>query len=158
MKSSSPSSDSAGVRFPPPFIYLGGLVLGFVLEALLPGSSVPALVQWGLGGALLVAGLALGASFNTAFKRMGTAVEPWKPTTAIVSTGPYRLTRNPAYVAMALLYTGIALMSDALWALAPLPLVLLIIDRGVIAREERYLERKFGQGYLDYKGRVRRWV
>ena len=158
MESSSPSPDSAGVRVPPPFIYLGGLVLGFVLEAVLPGSSVPARVQWGLGGSLLVAGLALAASFNMAFQRHGTAVEPWKPTTAVVSTGPYRLTRNPAYVAMALLYSGIAVLSDALWALAPLPLVLLIIDRGVIAREERYLESKFGPEYLDYKGQVRRWV
>ena len=59
---------------------------------------------------------------------------------------------------MALVYVGIALLSQALWVLLPLPLVLVIIDRGVIAREERYLERKFGQEYLDYKGRVRRWV
>jgi protein-S-isoprenylcysteine O-methyltransferase Ste14 len=59
---------------------------------------------------------------------------------------------------MALVYAGIAVMSEALWVLAPLPLVLLLIDRGVIAREERYLERKFGQEYLDYKGRVSRWV
>jgi protein-S-isoprenylcysteine O-methyltransferase Ste14 len=115
-------------------------------------------LQWVLGGALFVAGLALLASFNTAFHRKGTAVEPWKPTTAIVSTGPYRLTRNPAYVGMALVYAGIAVMSDALWTLAPLPLVLLIVDRGVIAREERYLERKFGQEYLEYKRRVRRWI
>ncbi len=158
MESTSPSPDNAGVRVPPPFIYLGGLVLGFVLEVLLPGSSVPAVVQWGLGGVLLLAGLALAVSFNTAFQRRGTAVEPWKPTTAIVSTGPFRLTRNPAYVGMALLYAGIAVMSDALWALAPLPVVLLIVDRAVIAREERYLERKFGPEYLDYKGRVRRWI
>jgi protein-S-isoprenylcysteine O-methyltransferase Ste14 len=156
--SASPSRDSAGVRVPPPLIYLGGLAVGFALEALLPGTSLPAVVQWVLGGALLLTGLALLASFNTAFHREGTAVEPWKPTTAIVSTGPYRFTRNPAYVGMALVYTGIAVMSDALWVLLPLPLVLLIIDRGVIAREERYLERKFGQEYLDYKGRVRRWV
>ena len=59
---------------------------------------------------------------------------------------------------MALVYVGIALLSQALWVLLPLPFVLAIIDRGVIAREERYLERKFGQEYLDYKRRVRRWV
>ncbi len=158
MESTSPSQDTAGVRVPPPFIYLGGLAVGFALEALLPGSSVPAAVQWGLGGALLLAGLALAASFNMAFQRKGTAVEPWKPTTAIVTTGPYRLTRNPAYLGMALIYAGIAVMSDAFWTLAPLPLVLLIIDRAVIAREERYLERKFGQEYLDYKRSVRRWL
>jgi len=105
-----------------------------------------------------VAGLALLASFNTSFQRRGTAVEPWKPTTAIVTTGPYRITRNPAYLGMALLYIGIALLADSLWALAPLPVVLVLIDRGVIAREERYLERKFGAEYVDYRSRVRRWV
>ena len=152
------NSDTAGVVAPPPLIYLAGLAVGFALEALLPGSSVPAAIQWGLGGVLVVAGVALLLSFNTAFSRKGTAVEPWKPTTAIVTTGPYRLTRNPAYLGMALVYVGVALMSDALWVLAPLPVVLAVVDRGVIAREERYLERKFGQEYVDYKSRVRRWI
>jgi protein-S-isoprenylcysteine O-methyltransferase Ste14 len=152
------TSDTAGVRVPPPLIYLAGLAIGFGLEALLPGSSVPAVIQWVGGGVLVVAGVALLASFNSAFVRKGTAVEPWKPTTAIVTTGPYRLTRNPAYLGMALVYAGVALMSDALWVLAPLPVVIAIVDRGVIAREERYLERKFGPEYVDYKTRVRRWV
>jgi protein-S-isoprenylcysteine O-methyltransferase Ste14 len=152
------TSDTAGVRVPPPLIYLAGLAVGFGLEGLLPGSSVPGVIQWVLGGVLVVAGVALLASFNSAFARKGTAVEPWKPTTAIVTTGPYRLTRNPAYLGMALVYAGVALMSDALWVLAPLPVVLALVDRGVIAREERYLERKFGQEYVDYKARVRRWV
>jgi protein-S-isoprenylcysteine O-methyltransferase Ste14 len=150
--------DTAGVVVPPPLIYVAGLAVGFGLEALLPGSSVPAAVQWIAGGALVVAGGALLASFNTAFHSKGTAVEPWKPTTAIVTTGPYRLTRNPAYLGMALVYAGVAVMSSALWVLAPLPLVVVVIDRAVIAREQRYLERKFGQEYLDYKARVRRWI
>jgi protein-S-isoprenylcysteine O-methyltransferase Ste14 len=150
--------DTAGVVAPPPLIYLAGLAVGFALEALLPGASLPAAVQWLLGGALVVAGIALLASFNLAFSRKGTAVEPWKPTTAIVTSGPYRVTRNPAYLGMALIYVGIALMSEALWVLVPLPVVLAVIDRGVIAREERYLERKFGSEYLDYKRQVRRWV
>jgi protein-S-isoprenylcysteine O-methyltransferase Ste14 len=150
--------DNAGVVAPPPLIFLAGLAVGFGLEALLPGTSMPAVVQWGVGGVLVVAGLGLLAWFNTAFSRKGTAVEPWKPTTAIVTTGPYRLTRNPAYLGMALTYVGIALMSDALWVLLPLPVVLAVIDRAVIAREERYLERKFGEEYLDLKRRRRRWV
>jgi protein-S-isoprenylcysteine O-methyltransferase Ste14 len=158
MESASPARDSAGVVAPPPLIYLGGLAVGFALEALLPGTSVPGLVQWVLGGVLLLAGVGLLGSFNTAFQRKGTAVEPWKPTTAIVTTGPYRLTRNPAYLGMALTYVGIALMSDSLWILLPLPVVLAIIDRGVIAREERYLERKFGEEYLDFKRSRRRWI
>jgi protein-S-isoprenylcysteine O-methyltransferase Ste14 len=151
-------SDTAGVVAPPPLIFLGGLAVGFGLEALLPSASLPGAVRWVLGGLLLLGGLALLASFNTAFSRKGTAVEPWKPTTAIVTTGPYRITRNPAYLGMALVYLGIALLSESLWVLVPLPFVLAVIDRGVIAREERYLERKFGAEYTSYKTRVRRWI
>ena len=150
--------NSAGVIAPPPLIYLGGLALGFGLEALLPGGTLPGAVRWIGGGLALAAGLALQTFFISAFARMGTAVEPWKPTTAIVTTGPYRFTRNPAYLGMALIVTGIALLADAPWALLPLPLVLVVIDRGVIVREERYLEREFGEEYAGYRRGVRRWV
>jgi protein-S-isoprenylcysteine O-methyltransferase Ste14 len=155
---SSAGRDISGVIAPPPFVFLGGLAVGFGLEALLPGSSVPDALAWILGGVLLLAGLALLFSFERSFMQKKTPANPWRPTTAIATDGPSRLTRNPAYVGMALVYVGIALLSQALWVLVPLPFVLAIIDRGVIAREERYLERKFGQEYLDYKGRVRRWV
>jgi len=155
---SAEAPDTAGVIAPPPLIYLAGLALGFVIETLLPGVSLPGGLRWAGGGVLALAGAALLASFNTAFTRKGTAVEPWKPTTAIVTSGPYQVTRNPAYLGMALVYVGIALLSGALWVLVPLPLVLVVIDRAVIAREERYLERKFGREYLDYKTGVRRWI
>jgi protein-S-isoprenylcysteine O-methyltransferase Ste14 len=150
--------DTAGVVAPPPLIYLAGLVVGIALDALLPEGSLPWPVRWVLGGVLALAGIALLASFNTAFTRKGTAVEPWKPTTAIVTTGPYRITRNPAYLGMALLYIGITLLADVPWALLVLPVVIVVIDRMVIAREERYLERKFGGEYLAYKRSVRRWI
>jgi protein-S-isoprenylcysteine O-methyltransferase Ste14 len=155
---SAEAIDNAGVVAPPPLVYLAGLAAGFGLEALLPGRSLPGAIRWIVGGVLVVSGVALLASFNSAFTRKGTAVEPWKPTTAIVTTGPYRLTRNPAYLGMALVYIGIALLAGALWVLVPLPIVLAVIDRAVIAREERYLERKFGREYLDYKRGVRRWI
>ena len=154
----SSQADTAGVVVPPPLIFVAGLVAGFALEALLPGVDLPALVQWGLGSVLVVLALGLLIWFNISFSRKGTAVEPWKPTTAIVTTGPYRFTRNPAYLGMALTFVGIALLSSALWVLVPLPIVLAVIDRGVIAREERYLERKFGEEYLGYKRSVRRWI
>jgi len=150
--------DTAGVVAPPPLIFLAGLIVGFALEALLPGVDLPALIEWGLGGLLVVAGLGLLLIFNASFSRRGTPVEPWKPTTAIVTTGPYRFTRNPAYVGMALTYVGIAVLSSAVWVLLPLPVVLAVIDRGVIAREERYLQRRFGEEYLAYKRTVRRWI
>jgi len=156
---SSPGArDISGVIAPPPLIFLAGLAVGFGLQGLLPDTSLPGALRWVLGGALLLAGLALLFSFERAFHRKATAANPWRPTTAIATDGPYRLTRNPAYVGMAVVYIAIALLAEALWVLLPLPLVLLIIDRGVIAREERYLELKFGQEYLDYKAGVRRWL
>src|SRR3954447_10602534 len=150
--------DTAGVVAPPPLIYLAGLVVGFVLEALLPGVDLPAWLEWGVGGLLVLLGLGLLVWVNGIVKPAGPAVEPWKPTTAIVTTGPYRFTRNPAYLGMTLTYVGIAVLSSAVWVLLPLPVVFAVIDRGVIAREERYLERKFGEEYLAYKRTVRRWI
>jgi len=106
---------------------------------------------------LLIAGLSLifiaGGSFSTA----KTNIQPWKPSIAIVSTGIYRYTRNPMYLGMALVYAALSLFADSLIALAGLLVVLAIMQYGVIAREERYLEAKFGQSYREYKGRVGRW-
>jgi protein-S-isoprenylcysteine O-methyltransferase Ste14 len=149
---------TAGVIAPPPLIFLSGLALAFGLEALLPSASIPGALSWPLGALLVVCGLVLLRTFLTSFHRAGTAVEPWKPTSAIVTSGPYRLTRNPAYLGMALTYAGIALLAKALWPFATLLVVLALIDRGVIAREERYLEREFGDEYRRYKATVRRWI
>ena len=151
-------NDNPGVVAPPPLIFLGGLGLGFVLEALLPSADIPDAVRWPLGVPLVLAGLALALSFVRAFARKHTAVEPWKPTTAIVTDGPYRVTRNPGYLGMALTYAGIAVLASALWPFATLLPTLMVIDRGVIAREERYLEAKFGAEYTGYRARVRRWI
>jgi protein-S-isoprenylcysteine O-methyltransferase Ste14 len=149
--------DAPGVIAPPPLIYLGGLAIGFGLEAILPSASLPDGLQWA-GCALIVAGLFLAGSFVAVFRRARTNVDPGKPTTTIVTGGPYRLTRNPGYLGMALAYTGIALLAGALWPLLSLIPVLVLIDRAVIAREERYLEAKFGSEYTAYKVRVRRWL
>ena len=100
----------------------------------------------------------LAGSFVRAFRRANTPVDPGRATTAIVTTGPYRLSRNPGYLAMALAYAGIAVLTDTLWAFVTLLPTLILIDRGVIKREERYLELKFGEDYLRYKARTRRWL
>lgn len=152
------SRDVPGVIAPPPLIFLAGMVAGLALEALLPSPSLPGALRWPLGGALVAGGLALGLSFESAFRRAGTAVEPWKPTTAIVTSGPYRFTRNPAYVGMALAYAGIAILAGAIWPFATLVPTLIVVDRAVIAREERYLARRFGSEYTAYRARVRRWL
>lgn len=150
--------DTAGVIAPPPLVYLGGLAAGLALRSALPPTPVPPAVRWPVGGALLALGGTLMGSFVRSFARAGTPVSPYSASTALVTTGPYRISRNPGYLGMALVYAGIAVSAEALWALAPLPAVLAVIDRGVIAREERYLERKFGAPYVEYKRRVRRWL
>jgi protein-S-isoprenylcysteine O-methyltransferase Ste14 len=150
--------DVPGVIAPPPLIYLGGLAAGFGLEALLDSPSVPGALAWPVGAALIVTGGALARSFLRAFARAGTPVSPYSTPTKLVTKGAYRLSRNPGYLGMALAYAGIAVIAGALWALAPLVVVLALIDRGVIVREERFLERKFGEDYLSYKRRTRRWL
>ena len=154
---SSPT-DTAGVIAPPPLIYLGTLGIGFGLDAAIGTGSVPSTVALPVGTASIIAGAGLLASFRQAFQRARTPIDPYAPSQAIVTDGPFRMTRNPAYLGMALTYAGIAIVAKAPWALVPLPVAIAVIDRGVIAREERYLERKFGTPYANYKRRVRRWI
>jgi protein-S-isoprenylcysteine O-methyltransferase Ste14 len=152
------SRDIPGVIAPPPLIYLGGLAVGFALEIALPGGSLPGIVEWAAGGLLLAAGVGLLGWWISSFRRADTPIPPYEPTTALVTDGPYRVSRNPAYVGFALVYAAIALLADAPWVLLPLPVVLAVMQRGVIEREERYLERRFGEDYRNFRARTRRWI
>jgi len=151
-----------GVRFPPPLIFLLGLGAGFALDRLLfhwnlvSPSLLP--VLRGLAGlfalvALVLLGMALGG-----FRRKGNDPRPWREDTAFVEDGIYRHTRNPMYVGMALIYAATALAFNTLWPLITLGPVIVVIQYYVIAREEAYLAERFGQDYLDYCTRVRRWL
>ena len=150
--------DAPGVIAPPPLIFLGALAAGFALEALLPSAAIPGWLSWPLGLALVIAGGALAASFIGAFQRAHTPVDPYRPATALVTTGPYRLTRNPGYLGMALTYAGIAVLASALWTLIGLAAALVVVDRGVIAREEHHLEARFGDDHRRYRATTRRWL
>ena len=154
----APTRDAAGIVAPPPLIYASALALGFGLQALLPSTSLPNALEWGLGLVLILAGSALAASFLAAFRRARTPVDPYRATTAIVTSGPYRLTRNPGYLGMTLVCAGIAVLTGALWVFVALVPAVILIDRGVIKREERYLEAKFGEEYRRYTTRTRRWL
>ena len=88
----------------------------------------------------------------------GESPNPAEPTRTLVVNGPFQFTRNPLYLAMTLIYFGIALAFSSLWALVLLVGVLVIMDRSVIASEEQYLQRSFGERYMQYKARVRRWL
>ncbi len=152
--------DTAGVLAPPPVLYGAGLVIGLVLHALHPihiASSYVSVVR-GAGIALTAMGLFLSASVMRVFGAAGTPVPPYRPTARLVFSGPYRYSRNPDYIGQALLYVGIALVANSWWPLFILPLVLFVVQRFVIEREERYLEAKFGDEYREYRARVRRWL
>jgi protein-S-isoprenylcysteine O-methyltransferase Ste14 len=110
------------------------------------------------GWPLIGGGLLLGIFGFRTLRGSSSNVDPYEPTTALVVEGPYRFTRNPLYVGMTLLNGGISARTNAFWAILLLPFVLIVMRRGVIAREERYLERLFGEEYLRYKARVGRWI
>ncbi len=151
--------DNPGIRLPPPLIYVVPLVLGLMLDRrrhvpFLPRSRVVR----GLGWALLGGGAVLNGWFLKTIRKTDVPIRTDKPVPRLTTEGPFRYTRNPSYLALALIYAGIAVLRNSLWAMLLLPLVVIVIQREVIRREERYLERAFGEEYLDYKGKVRRWV
>jgi protein-S-isoprenylcysteine O-methyltransferase Ste14 len=150
--------DTPGVIAPPPLIYLAALVIGLALGYLAPTPFLPRSLAYGLGAVLILIGAWIIISARRMMQRAGTAIKPTLPTTALVITGPFRFTRNPLYVGATLIYVGIAVAARSLWALALLLVVLTVMQRGVIDREERYLERKFGADYVRYRERVRRWI
>ena len=156
-----PSSDNAGVRIIPPAVYLGGLAIGYLLDLIWHVPIAPpgwSLVVRLVGGAATVLGLWLMLSAATLFRRLGTAVPPWEPTSTLATEGPYRFTRNPMYLGMALIVGGLGFIGNAVWPLLALVPVIVIIRTQVIAREERYLEAKFGYEYRILETRVRRWL
>ncbi len=152
--------DVAGVIALPPFIFLGFLVAAMVLEALvpLPILAAQAIARYVAGAALAACGLVMVRMGSRRFAAAGTNIPPNLPTTALVVDGIYGWTRNPLYLGATLVYLGLGLAAGSLWAIMLVVPLLWVINVGVIAREERYLERKFGDAYRAYKARVRRWV
>lgn len=153
-----PKQDHAGVRIPPPLCFFAFLVAGILLNSdWIEGRLANAYLTI-IGGLIAVISLIYLIISALKHKAAGSNVEPWKPTTTIITDGVYKYSRNPIYVAMAVVYAGIAIVAGSWLALLFLPLCLLFIRYYVIAREEAYLEEKFGKEYLDYKARVRRWL
>lgn len=152
------TEDRPGVPMPPPFFFAIPLLAALALEWVAPTALVSGALRWGGGASLVAAGVGLDVWGYATQTRAGTDPIPFHPTTRIVQHGPYRFTRNPMYVGFALWTLGAALLFDARWALLAVPAGLLLVDRLVVAREERYLARKFGEEYLAYQRRVRRWL
>ena len=156
----SSCDDTAGVIAPPPLLYGAALAAGLALDFLVlrVPTGLPAAVRFGLAKACVLAALVLIGGALTGFRRAGTPAEPWQASTAIVTDGVYGYTRNPMYLAMTLFYGAIAVAADSLITLLFLFPLLVVMHYGVVLREERYLERKFGDAYRHYKFAVRRWI
>jgi protein-S-isoprenylcysteine O-methyltransferase Ste14 len=155
---SNEEQDNPGIRVPPPLIYLLPLILGLLLDKKAHVPFLPRRAARSLGWPLLGGGVVLSRWFLTTMREADAPVRTDKPVPRLTTEGPFRFTRNPGLLSLAMIYAGIVVLRNALWAILLLPLVLYVIQREVIWREERYLERTFGEEYLAYKGRVRRWL
>src|SRR5215212_8042627 len=150
--------DNSGGRVPPPLTYLLTLLLRLVLDRRFHVPFLPHGVARVLGWPLVGGGMALATWFIRTMRGADTTMHINKSVSRVVQDGPFRYSRNPGYLSLAMIYAGIAILRDALLAILLLPLLLLMIQRKLIEREECYLERTFGEEYLAYKRRVRRWV
>jgi protein-S-isoprenylcysteine O-methyltransferase Ste14 len=156
----SGAPDVAGVIALPPLIFLGFLAAATVLEAIVP-LPVPvahSLASYVAGAVVAAGGFVMIAIGTRRFAAAGTNIPPTLPTTALVVDGIYGRTRNPLYAGTTLIYLGLGVAAGSLWAIALAVPLLWVINVGVVRREERYLERKFGDAYCAYKARVRRWI
>jgi protein-S-isoprenylcysteine O-methyltransferase Ste14 len=153
--------DYADVVVKPPILFVGAIVLGCLLSWLVPLG--PGLFSangraLGVGGGLALIGFALFVVSAREFGRAGTSVVPGEPSTVLLDVGPYRFTRNPIYISFVIFYFGLAIMLTSAWMLLLLISVLIIMQRGVVEREEAYLQSKFGEAYRKYQARVPRWL
>ncbi len=157
-------TETAGVIARPPLLFLAALLLGFVIDHLLtlpfPVARIGPL-HWTsaiIAGCLILIGLSVFAASTRNFADAGTPVQGTRPTRALVTTGIHGWSRNPIYVGMFLVYVGIGLAVRGPWILILVLPLAIVMRYGVVAREEAYLERRFGEAYRAYKARVRRWV
>jgi protein-S-isoprenylcysteine O-methyltransferase Ste14 len=150
-------ADNAGVIVRPPLLYAVALAAMLALRWLWPLPIFSGAAFWpGLALVALAVGLLIWG--RQTLVTGGTNVDPSLPSTAVVTSGPYRFSRNPLYMGLAVVYLGLTLALDTWWGIILLALVLIVMHRGVIQREERYLERKFGDGYRQYRAAVRRYL
>ncbi|MEO1045190.1 MAG: isoprenylcysteine carboxylmethyltransferase family protein [Pseudomonadota bacterium] len=151
--------DAPNVRFPPPLVFLGFILLGRAGDTLfpLPTLQIAPELEW-IGVGLIATGIAIVIVSLGLFSQAGENPEPWTESETIIARGPYRHSRNPMYLGMAMLMLGFAFWQDSAGTLFFLPFAVLAIDRFVIRAEEIYLTRRFGKPYTDYLKKVRRWL
>jgi protein-S-isoprenylcysteine O-methyltransferase Ste14 len=154
------SDDVPAVVAPPPVLFLGALAVGFGLEFFLPTALVaalPAAVRFALAAAALAVAGALGVGGIVAFRRARTAVEPWQPASALVTSGVYARVRNPMYLGLVLILLAVALAAASDGVLLATGALAAVLHYGVARPEERYLSERFGARFERYRARVPRW-
>jgi protein-S-isoprenylcysteine O-methyltransferase Ste14 len=153
--------DNAGVIAPPPLIALAAVLLGLALDWLLPAYVLTVLLSFlervVIAVILIGAGAALAIPALRGFRSAGTHVEPWKAFTVLVTGGIFGRLRNPMYVGLTLLLAGLSIFLASDWMLVMTIVFMPVIHFGVVKREERYLEAKFGDAYRAYKASVPRY-
>jgi protein-S-isoprenylcysteine O-methyltransferase Ste14 len=156
-QATGPKLNDPGVRFPPPLVYLAAVLIGAAIDWVIPIRVLPAsLIGW-LGGALVLLALTLTGLGSLERIKAKTTFRTDRPVSALITTGPYRYSRNPLYLALSILQLGVGIWLNNVWVVVLLVPVIAWIRWRVIAPEERYLIGKFGQVYLDYQTQVRRW-
>ena len=150
--------DHAQLVANPFLIYIVFGLCAFFLQKFFPMPFLPQAEARIVGVIIMIVNLIIGLAAVRNMFAAKTSLSPYRPTTALVLSGPYRLSRNPIYVGLTLLYAGLAIYLQLSWGLIFLPVVIWIITIWVIVPEEKYLEQKFGTNYLNYKSRVRRWI
>jgi protein-S-isoprenylcysteine O-methyltransferase Ste14 len=154
-------SETPGVIAPPPLIALAAVAVGLMLDWLWPVNLLRVALglpgRLAFGGLLMALGLGLAVAAERAFRRIGTNVAPWKPALGLAADGPYAHTRNPMYQGLALFVAGLGVALASVWGLAMLIPAALVLHYGVVKREERYLEQKFGADYRAFKAAVPRY-
>jgi len=159
--SEDPKARVAGVIAPPPLLLLAAVVAGLLLDRIVGWHPLDFLEggwRWGLGAVLVAAGFGLVAWASTRFSRAGTNVPTNRPVEALVTDGPYRFSRNPIYVGGTLVLLGIAVLTRSFGMVLGLVVFLAVMNGLVIKREERLLDRLFGEPYRAYRAKVRRWL
>jgi protein-S-isoprenylcysteine O-methyltransferase Ste14 len=151
-------TDTPQVIAPPPLLFAAGLVLGVLAQLAFPVQPLPARLARVLGAALLVGGVVVATWGQCSMARAGTPSNPRRPVRTLVTDGPFRVSRNPLYVATIGVYLGLAFLLNALWPLVLAVPLLCLVHWGVVLREESYLEAKFGETYRSYTAQVRRWL
>ncbi|MHB1101361.1 MAG: methyltransferase family protein [Devosia sp.] len=158
----SERNDTPGLIMRPPFFLAIAFVLALILDWLtglgfLAAPSVASLQFWA-GLVVTAGGIALAVAGFREFTRAGTNVDPFEPALELVTSGPYRFTRNPMYLGVVMFLLGLSLMLSLEWGLILTPILWLAFDRLVVVREEAYLGRKFGEPYRAFLARTRRWL